>query len=84
MSRSVPILMYHLVSPNRIRGFEKYTVAPKNFAAQMSWLARMGYTSITLNDGYRDCIDYALPILEAAAQVPEATFVLADAGPLRA
>jgi peptidoglycan/xylan/chitin deacetylase (PgdA/CDA1 family) len=77
--------MYHLVSPDRIQGFDKYTVAPKKFAAQMRWLARTGYTSITLDmlldarsgngalppkpvvitfdDGYRDCIDHALPIL---------------------
>jgi peptidoglycan/xylan/chitin deacetylase (PgdA/CDA1 family) len=49
MSGAIPILMYHLVSPNRIAGFEKYTVAPENFAAQMKWLTRTGYTSIALD-----------------------------------
>lgn len=85
MSLSVPILMYHLISPRPVRGFEKYTIAPKVFAAQMNWLARAGYASlsldtlvsarcgrevlpsrpvvITFDDGYRDCIDFAVPIL---------------------
>jgi peptidoglycan/xylan/chitin deacetylase (PgdA/CDA1 family) len=85
MSWSVPILMYHLVSSRRVRGFEKYTVSPETFAAQMTWLVRTGHTSVTLDDlvdsrcgcralppkpvvitfddGYRDCIKFALPVL---------------------
>lgn len=81
----MPILMYHLVSPRPVRGFEKYTIAPKAFSAQMNWLVRAGYTSvsldtlinarcgrealpsrpviITFDDGYRDCLDFAVPIL---------------------
>jgi peptidoglycan/xylan/chitin deacetylase (PgdA/CDA1 family) len=85
MSQSVPILMYHLVSPRQVRGFEKYNVSPNKFAAQLTWLVRMGYTTVTLDalidarhghrglpaqavvitfdDGYRDCVVHALPVL---------------------
>lgn len=49
MSARVPILMYHQVSPRPHPAFRKYTVAPKAFAAQMAWLARAGYATITLD-----------------------------------
>ena len=47
--RGVPILMYHQVSSHPLPGFEKYTVAPRAFAAQMRWLARAGYVSVSLD-----------------------------------
>ncbi len=83
---SVPILMYHLVTPQPLPAFRKYTVTPRAFAAQMHWLALAGYATITLDDllvarsggslpprpviitfddGFQDCVDYAVPILQA-------------------
>lgn len=47
--RGVPILMYHQVSSHSLPGFEKYTVAPRAFAAQMRWLTRTGYRSVSLD-----------------------------------
>jgi peptidoglycan/xylan/chitin deacetylase (PgdA/CDA1 family) len=83
----VPILTYHLVALRPVSGFEKYTVTPQAFAAQMGWLARQGYTSISLDqllahcagraglpkrpiiltfdDGFQDCVECAVPILQA-------------------
>jgi peptidoglycan/xylan/chitin deacetylase (PgdA/CDA1 family) len=43
MSQAVPVLMYHHVSPNP----GLVTVSPENFAAQMAYLARAGYSTIT-------------------------------------
>ncbi len=50
MNTSVPILMYHLVTPRPLPGFRKYSLTPDSFAAQMKWLALAGYTTITLDD----------------------------------
>ena len=83
---SVPILMYHQVSPAPSASFSRYTVTPKRFAAQMRWLALARYTPITIaelmdcwrerktpargavvitfDDGFRDCVEFAVPILE--------------------
>ena len=44
---SVPILMYHQITPRSIQAFHKYTISPRMFAAQMRWLALNGYRSIT-------------------------------------
>jgi len=47
----VPILMYHHVVDLPIGATESqqtWTVAPRNFDAQMQWLARNGYRSITM------------------------------------
>ncbi len=45
----VPILMYHQVSSRIVNGFNKYTVTPRAFAAQMAWLSLAGYTPIPLD-----------------------------------
>lgn len=85
----VPILMYHYVEPwpanaDLIR--KGLTVKPDDFAAQMGYLAKNGYTPIglyavlealtvgkalppkpvvlTFDDGYRDLINYAAPVME--------------------
>jgi peptidoglycan/xylan/chitin deacetylase (PgdA/CDA1 family) len=87
MTRSLPILMYHQVTPQPPPAFRKYCVTPASFAAQMQWLALAGYVPVTIetlldcrrggaalprrpvlitfDDGYRDCFDYAVPILHA-------------------
>lgn len=83
---SIPILMYHEVSPKALPDFRKYVVTPDAFARQMRWLHTAGYVPvdldalldyragkvrlkgrpvvITFDDGYRDCIDYAVPVLK--------------------
>jgi peptidoglycan/xylan/chitin deacetylase (PgdA/CDA1 family) len=48
-SVSVPILMYHEITERPVPGFRKYCVTPKAFAAQMDWLVRLGYVSLTLD-----------------------------------
>lgn len=45
----VPILMYHQVMPDPPDGFRKYCVVPRAFDAQMRWLARMRYTTVSLD-----------------------------------
>jgi peptidoglycan/xylan/chitin deacetylase (PgdA/CDA1 family) len=49
-SPAIPILMYHLVAPRPPAGFVKYTVTPKAFSAQMSWLRIAGYHPVTIDD----------------------------------
>lgn len=79
--------MYHEVAERSAPGFEKYTVTPRAFAAQMRWLARAGYSAIgldavlaqrargtelprrpvvlTFDDGFRSCVEWAVPVLQA-------------------
>jgi peptidoglycan/xylan/chitin deacetylase (PgdA/CDA1 family) len=48
---SIPILMYHHIGDLPIDATElqtTWTVTPKNFDAQMQWLARSGFRSITM------------------------------------
>ncbi len=85
----VPILMYHRIDvlrPSLPAITRSLTVAPPDFAAQMRWLARHGYHSITqlqlfdalehgkklptkpvlitFDDGYRDVLFNAAPVLK--------------------
>ena len=46
---AVPILMYHLVTPRADARFSKYSVSAAAFARQMDWLARRGYTPVSLD-----------------------------------
>ena len=46
----IPILMYHLVTPEPLSAFRKYAVTPTAFSAQMKWLAWAGYVPINLDD----------------------------------
>lgn len=45
-AHSVPVLMYHHVSPSD----GAITVSPKNFEDQLAWLARNGYCSLTTDE----------------------------------
>lgn len=52
----VPILMYHHVgylpaNPDKTR--KDLTVSPEEFESQVSWLAKSGYTAVSLNDLYQ-------------------------------
>ncbi len=49
LKRSIPILMYHLVTLQAGSIPRKYRVTPRMFAAQMRWLAVAGYTALTLD-----------------------------------
>ncbi len=52
---SVPVLMYHYISvppPDADRYRLDLSVTPAHFAEQLAWLARSGYTTITLDDLY--------------------------------
>lgn len=40
-----PILAYHAIHPERL---DEINVTPTNFAAQMAWLARLGYRGVSL------------------------------------
>lgn len=44
-ARTVPVLMHHHVSPSP----GMITVSPENFESQIAWLAREGWTSLTLD-----------------------------------
>ena len=47
---TVPILLYHQVTPRPHPRFRKYSVTPRAFAAQMRWLAVSGYRAVSLED----------------------------------
>ena len=49
MSVSVPILMYHEVTPTPVERYRKYTVTPDELAAQLGWLRERAYTSVDLD-----------------------------------
>jgi peptidoglycan/xylan/chitin deacetylase (PgdA/CDA1 family) len=46
---SVPILVYHEVSPEPHPAFRRYTVTVRGFARQMRWLAARGYQTIDMD-----------------------------------
>ena len=53
MTASIPILMYHEVTPNPRRVFRKYSVTPEELSRQLRWLGREGYTTVSM-DAVRD------------------------------
>ena len=82
-------LYYHRVGPFRDGAPRKMTVTPENFRAQMAAIARgAGAVSlddaaagkpgvaITFDDGFRDCLEFALPELRAR-RFPAAFFIVA-------
>lgn len=51
--RPVPILMYHVIGdPPQDAGFPGLYVSPADFAGQMRWLRRSGYTGVTLQQAH--------------------------------
>jgi peptidoglycan/xylan/chitin deacetylase (PgdA/CDA1 family)/SAM-dependent methyltransferase len=56
LSRRVPILMYHRVSPER-GPLRRYCLTPDEFGAQLECLAQDGYHSIGL-DAWRDAVEH--------------------------
>jgi peptidoglycan/xylan/chitin deacetylase (PgdA/CDA1 family) len=62
MVSSVPILMYHSVSPNPPRATRALAVHPEAFAAQMRHLSDNGFTTLTLDELYQHRrLDQPLP-----------------------
>ena len=49
MKTTIPILMYHQVTPRPHPALRKYAVTPRAFGAQMNWLTIAGYVPITLD-----------------------------------
>ena len=46
---SVPILMYHQLTPRPAPEFSRYAITPRRFAAQMACLSLMGYRAVGLD-----------------------------------
>jgi peptidoglycan/xylan/chitin deacetylase (PgdA/CDA1 family) len=49
MSVSVPILMYHEVTPTPVDAYRKYSVTPGELAWQLAWLRSEGYVSVDMD-----------------------------------
>lgn len=85
-----PVFYYHRVGPFRPGAPEKMTVTPENFKSQMHFLRRNGVEVLTLDqvlagktgvaltfdDGFRDCMEFALPTLRAL-RFPATFFIVA-------
>ena len=50
---SVPILMYHQVTPSPAPQFRKYAVTTEAFDRQLEWLAAQGFVSVSMEAFYR-------------------------------
>jgi peptidoglycan/xylan/chitin deacetylase (PgdA/CDA1 family) len=48
MSVSVPILMYHEVTPEPLDVYRKYSVTPDELTSHLGWLRANGYTSVDM------------------------------------
>jgi peptidoglycan/xylan/chitin deacetylase (PgdA/CDA1 family) len=53
MTRVVPILMYHEITPRPRAEFRKYSVTPDELDRQLAWLAHAGYVAVDM-DAVRD------------------------------
>jgi peptidoglycan/xylan/chitin deacetylase (PgdA/CDA1 family) len=87
-----PVLYYHRVGPFRAGAPQKMTVTPENFKSQMHFLRRNKIDVLTLDevlagspgvaltfdDGFKDCMEFALPTLEAL-HFPATFFIVAGA-----
>jgi peptidoglycan/xylan/chitin deacetylase (PgdA/CDA1 family) len=82
------VLYYHRVGPFRDGAPRKMTVTPDNFKAQMAALAKTRVLTLdeaaagekgvclTFDDGFRDCLEFAVPELRAR-RYPAAFFIVA-------
>lgn len=50
MLDSLPILMYHSISPAAAPGFERFAMHPTDFASHMAFLAGAGYQTLTVTE----------------------------------
>lgn len=87
-----PVLYYHRVGPFRPGAPLKMTVTPENFKSQMHFLRRNRVPVLTLeavlaggegvaltfDDGFKDCAEYALPVL-SALRFPATFFIVTGA-----
>ena len=87
-----PVFYYHRVGPFRAGAPRKMTVTPENFKSQMHFLRRNGNRVLTLDqvlagepgvalsfdDGFKDCLEHALPTLRAL-RFPATFFIVAGA-----
>lgn len=87
-----PVLYYHRVGPFRPGAPPKGTVTPENFKSQMHFLRRNRIDVLTLDqvlsgargvaltfdDGYRDCLEHAVPTLQSL-RLPATFFVVTGA-----
>lgn len=85
-----PVLYYHRVGPFRPGVPPRGTVTPENFKSQMHFLRRGRIevlpldrvlaggegVAVTFDDGYRDCLEHALPTLRAL-HLPATFFIVA-------
>lgn len=81
-------LYYHRVGPFRDGAPRKMTVTPENFRKQMAALSRTRLLTLdeaakdvegvclTFDDGFRDCLEFAIPELRAR-RYPAAFFIVA-------
>jgi len=47
---AVPVLMYHRICEEASAAMRKFAVPPRQFAAQLRWLSKQGYTGLTVSD----------------------------------
>lgn len=47
---AVPVLMYHRICEEASAAMRRFAVPPRQFAAQLRWLAERGYTGLTVSD----------------------------------
>jgi peptidoglycan/xylan/chitin deacetylase (PgdA/CDA1 family) len=85
-----PVFYYHRVGPFREGAPRKMTVTPENFRRQMAFLrdwaadaltldqvleGRRG-AAVTFDDGFKDCLEFALPVLREF-RIPATFFIVA-------
>ena len=65
---SLPILMYHSISPEAAPRFARFAMHPQEFASQMAFLVRSGYQTMTVTE--------AMAAMNRRQPMPERSVVL--------